>query len=93
MFAIKDEAGKIMWPQFSKACLISTAHPDIASKMNRLVSYPCPPKEEATPALAVYELRLVEDVKADSNEVMLEVNWRSCVIRICRSISISTSTE
>ena len=33
MFAIKDEAGKIMWPQFSKACLISTAHPDIASKM------------------------------------------------------------
>ena len=42
--------------------------------MNRLVSYPCPPKEEATPALAVYELRLVEDVKADSNEVILEMS-------------------
>jgi len=33
MFAVKDDSGKIIWPQFSKACLISTAHPDIARKM------------------------------------------------------------
>ena len=61
-------------------------------KQNELIGF-LSLKEEATPALAVYELRLVEDVKADSNEVILEVNWTSCVIRICRSISISTSTE
>lgn len=29
--------------------------------------------EEPTPALAVYELRLVEDVKADSNEVNIYI--------------------
>ena len=61
-------------------------------KQNELIGF-LSLKEEPTPALAVYELRLVEDVKADSNEVILEMNWRSCVIRICRLISISTSTE
>ena len=64
------------------------------NKQNELIGFLSPPpKEEPTPALAVYELRLVEDVKADSNEVISEMNWKSCLIRICRLISISTSME
>ena len=44
-------------------------------KQNELIGF-LSLKEEPTPALAVYELRLVEDVKADSNEVILEMNWK-----------------